>query len=52
MEESKELQKLIWIHASIHLYNCLHRDSTYLLIFPLVNKLCPYYQKWQNSYLF
>ncbi len=24
----QRITKTIWIHASIHLYNCLHRDST------------------------
>lgn len=47
MEESKELQKLYgFMQAFIYITVCI--EIYYLFIFPLVNKLCPSYQKWQK----
>lgn len=47
MEESKELQKLYgFMQAFIYITVCI--EILLFVHFPLVNKLCPYYQKWQK----
>lgn len=51
MEESKELQKLYgFMQAFIYITVCI--EILLFVHFPLVNKLCPYYQNGKNSYLF
>ena len=47
MEESKELQKLYgFMQAFIYITVCI--EILLFVHFPLVNKLYPYYQKWQK----
>ncbi len=51
MEESKELQKLYgFMQAFIYITVCI--EILLFVHFPFSENITPFYQSWQNTYLF